>query len=210
MSTSGTAAGPPQPTAARRGRPRDAAVDRTVIETVLRLIAEGATFGELTVEGIARAAGVGKATVYRRWSGKDALLLDVLAEVDGAPELAISGVLRDDLIAAVEFIRRRSLAKRESALLRTMVTEARSNPGLWRRYHDTVVTARRRLLIGLLEGGITSGEIRPELGADLDLLADMVVGPVLARATLRPDAPLSPDLAEHVVDTLLDGMRPRD
>ncbi|WNI15262.1 TetR/AcrR family transcriptional regulator [Actinacidiphila sp. ITFR-21] len=210
MSAAGPADGPPEPTAARRGRPRNAAVDHTVIETVLRLIAEGATLGELSMEGIAREAGVGKASVYRRWPGKDALLLDVLATVDGPPpRLESSGVLRDDLITALEFLRRRSLAKRESALLRTMVTQAQGNPELWRRYHDTVVGARRRMLIDLLEWGIAIGEIRPELGADLDLLADMVVGPVLARATLRPEAPLNPDLAERIVDTLLEGMRPR-
>lgn len=197
-------------TAAPRGRPRSAAVDHVIIDTVLRLLAEGTTLSDLSMEGIAREAGVGKATVYRRWSGKEALLLDVLATVDAPPpEKSRTGVLRDDLITAVEYIRRRSLAKRESALMRSMMTQAQSNPVLWQRYHDTVVAARRRMLMELLEGGIASGEIRPELGEDLDLLSDMVVGPVLARATLRPDASLPEDLAERVVDTLLEGMRPR-
>ncbi|SEF57220.1 transcriptional regulator, TetR family [Actinacidiphila yanglinensis] len=205
MTTNGPA------TAAPRGRPRNAAVDRTVIDTVLRLIADGASIGDLTMEGIAREAGVGKATVYRRWPGKDALLLDVLTAVDSPPPLGCrSGDLRHDLILAIDYIRRRSLAKRESALMRSMVTQMESSPELWKRYHDTVVAARRRMLTSLLEDAVTSGQIRPELGADLDLLTDMVVGPVLARATLRPDAPLPDDLAERVVDTLLEGMRPRD
>ncbi|MEE4544217.1 TetR/AcrR family transcriptional regulator C-terminal ligand-binding domain-containing protein [Streptomyces sp. V4-01] len=193
---------------ARRGRPRDAGVDQSVAEAVLRMVDAGATLGELSMGGIAREAGVGKATVYRRWPNKDALLLDVIERIDPPPLAQPSGVLREDLIAAVEYIRRRSLAKRESALLRSMLAEVQSNTVLWRRYHDTVVTARRGMLIALLERGIDSGEIRPELGADLDLLCDMVVGPVLARATLRPDAPLPDDLAERVVDTLLTGMRP--
>jgi AcrR family transcriptional regulator len=197
------------PAAARRGRPRSAAVDRAVIDSVLRLIAEGAILSDLTIEGIAREAGVGKATVYRRWAGKDALLLDVLAAVDTPPAVeTATGVLRDDLITAVEYIRLRSLAKRESALMRSMVTQMQSNSALWRRYHDTVIAARRRMLMDLLERGIASGEIRPELGADLDLLTDMVVGPVLSRAFLRPEASLPDDLAERVVDMLLDGMRP--
>jgi len=194
----------------RRGRPRDAAVDGAVTDAVLRLVGEGATLAELTMEGIARAAGVGKATLYRRWPKKDALLLDVIARVDYPPPTHGSGDLRDDLIAAVEYIRRRGLAKRESALMRSMLTQAQNNTELWQRYHDTVIAARRAMLIGLLERGIACGLIRAELGTDVDLLADMVSGPVLARATLRPDAPLPDDLAERVVDTLLEGMRPRD
>ncbi|MDX6353289.1 MAG: hypothetical protein QOF98_192 [Streptomyces sp.] len=195
----------------KRGRPRNAEVDRTVIDTVLRLIGDGVAIGDLSMEGIAREAGVGKATVYRRWPGKDALLVDALAAVDaGLPHYEGSvGSFRDDLIAAVDYIRRRSLAKRESALMRSMLSHAQSNPELWRSYHDRVVSARRRMLAELLARGIANGEIRPELGADLDLLTDMVVGPVLARATL-PDASLPADMAQRLVDTLLVGLRPRD
>lgn len=200
----------PDPAVVRRGRPRDASVARAVADAVLRMVAEGATFGELSMEGIARAAGVGKATVYRRWPNKDALLLDVIACGETPLPEEGTGVLRDDLISAVEYIRRRSLAKRESALMRSMLMQAQANTVLWQRYHDTVVAGRRRMLVELLEHGIASGEIRPELGADLDLLCDMVVGPVLARATLRPGAALPADLAARVVDMLLDGMRPRD
>lgn len=194
---------------ARRGRPRDAGVGRAVAEAVLRLVGEGVTFAELSMEGIAREAGVGKATVYRRWPNKDALLLDVIASVEAPVPVAGTGVLRDDLIAAVEYIRRRSLAKRESAIMRSMLSQAQSNTALWQRYHDTVVAARRRMLIDLLQRGIDSGELRADLGDDLDLLTDLVVGPVLARATLRPNAPLPDDLAERVVDTLLTGLAPR-
>jgi AcrR family transcriptional regulator len=195
---------------ARRGRPRDAAVDARVVDTVLRLIGEGAAIGELTMEAIAREAGVAKATVYRRWAGKDALLLDVLAAIEPPPETRPRGVLRDDLVAAVEYIRLRALAKRESALLRGLLAQMQTRPELWRTYHDTVVAARRRLLTDLLARGVKDGEIRPELGEDLDLLADMVAGPVLARATLRPEAPLPDGMAERVVDTLLRGMRPHE
>ncbi|MFF6956269.1 TetR/AcrR family transcriptional regulator C-terminal ligand-binding domain-containing protein [Streptomyces sp. NPDC008317] len=201
---------PPSTSAARRGRPRSAAVDGAVIETVLRLIAEGTSLSELSIEGIAREAGVGKATVYRRWPGKEALLIDVLATVDSHPLPELPGTsFRDDLIVAVESIRRRGVAKRESALMRTMLTEAQSSPDLWRCYHDTVIATRREALAQLLRRGMADGDIRPELGRDVELLVDFVTGPMLARSTLRPDAELSPDLTERLVDLLLDGMRPR-
>ncbi|MEW2518332.1 TetR/AcrR family transcriptional regulator [Actinacidiphila alni] len=202
---------PPSTAAARRGRPRSAAVDEAVIEAVLRLIAEGSTLAELTMEGIAREAGVGKATVYRRWPGKEALLLDVLATVDGKiPEEVPGASFRDDLIRAVEWIRRRGLAKRDSAIMRSMITEAQASTELWKRYHETVIATRRTALADLLKRGMADGHIRPELGSDVELLVDFVTGPMLIRTTLHPGADLPDDLPERLADLLLDGMRPRD
>jgi AcrR family transcriptional regulator len=190
---------------ARRGRPRNAAVDRTVIDTVLRMLAEGASVGELSMESVARQAGVGKATVYRRWPGKDALLLDVLAAVEEPlPEPTGRG-LREDLIAAVESTRRRTLAKRGNALLRTMLSHLHSSPELWARYYETAIVPRREAAARLLERGVTSGELRPEIADDLQLAVDMVIGPVVYRATIRPDLLADDTLAERIVDSFLGG-----
>lgn len=200
---------PTGPTAVKRGRPRDAAVDRTVIGTVLRLLTQGISFGELSMEGIAREAGVGKASVYRRWSSKDALLLDVLHSVEQPLPEPLGHSLREDLVSAIEATRRRSLAKHESALLRNVLTQVHSSPQLWQRYHHTFILPRRQTLGLILRRGIASGEIRSELGEDLELLIDMVAGPVLYRATLSPELLLGDRLAERVVDAFLDGVRRR-
>src|SRR5512144_2539603 len=104
----------PEASAERRGRPRSTTADSAIIEAVLRLLEQGGTIGELSIERIAREAGVGKATVYRRWSGKDALMLDVLRSMEESePPLAGTSV-RDDLVALVDYVRRRGLAKRSS------------------------------------------------------------------------------------------------
>jgi AcrR family transcriptional regulator len=200
---------PTGPTAAQRGRPRNAAVDRTVIETVLRLLTEGIGFGELSIEGIAREAGVGKATVYRRWASKEALLLDVLHSVEQPLPEPVGQSLREDLIKSIEATRLRSLAKHESALLRNVLTQVHSSPQLWQSYHRNFILPRRQTLGRVLRRGIASGEIRPELGDDLELLIDMVAGPVLYRATVSPSSLLIDGLAEKVVDTFLEGVRPR-
>jgi AcrR family transcriptional regulator len=122
----------PEATACR-GRPRSAAADTAIIETVLRLLEEGATTGGLTMEGIARSAGVDKATIYRRWPGKDALLMDVLRTLnEPTPELPGRSV-RDDLALLVEFVRRCGPAKRDSAVLRNVMLQflrARAAAGL--------------------------------------------------------------------------------
>ncbi|MEV6317169.1 TetR/AcrR family transcriptional regulator [Streptomyces sp. NPDC051776] len=193
-------------TAERRGRPRNAAVDTAVVETVLRLLEEGAPLGRLSIEGIARAAGVGKATVYRRWPGKEDLLLDVMRSVEEeVPELRGTSV-RDDLVVLLEFLRRRGLAKRSSAVLRAVLTEVRSHPRLWKEYQDTVIQARQDAVRVVLQRGRATGEIRADV--DLELLTDLFTGPMLARVVLHEWQELPEGLAERIVDTVLEGVRP--
>jgi AcrR family transcriptional regulator len=179
-----------------------------VVETVLRMLEEGATIAELSIERIARGAGVGKATLYRRWPGKNALMLDVIQRLE-VPDPPFPGTsLRADLITAVESVRRRGLAKRSSALLRNVLAQAQQDPELWRAYYEGAIAARRAQLRAALVRGIERGEITT--GLDLDMLGDMVSGPMLYRAMMRPEAPLDDEgLAARIVDALLDGLRPR-
>ncbi|MGD3105122.1 TetR/AcrR family transcriptional regulator [Streptomyces sp. YGL11-2] len=191
----------------RRGRPRSAAADSAIIEAVLRLIEDGCSIAELSMERIAREAGVGKATVYRRWSGKSALMLDVMRSLD-APTPPLDGTsVRDDLVSLLEFLRRRGLAKRSSALLRTVVSHVQAQPELWAEYHETVVRARHEALLGVLRRGVANGEIRAD--RDLDALVDLFVGPMLARAVLHDWKELPEGLSEEIVDMVLEGVRPR-
>ncbi|TGB16633.1 TetR/AcrR family transcriptional regulator [Streptomyces palmae] len=161
--------------------------------------------GELSMERIAREAGVGKATVYRRWPGKEALMLDVMRSLD-EPGPAPAGVsLRDDLVTVVEFIRRRALAKRNSAILRAVVGHVQDHPDLWQEYHDTVIQGRRETLLTVLRQGMERGEIRAD--QDVELIADLFVGPMLARAVLHEWRELPEGLTERIVDTVLEGVR---
>ncbi|MFI2377559.1 TetR/AcrR family transcriptional regulator [Streptomyces sp. NPDC018964] len=189
-----------------RGRPRSAAVERAVIEGVMELLEDGVPLAELSIERIARTAGVGKATIYRRWSGKEQLLVDVMRAAE-PPDPQLPGTsLRDDLVVLLESLRRRGLAGRTSAILYNVRAQMKSSPGLWAAYHDTVIVPRRRLGLEALRRGRDTGELRADV--DMELLNDIVVGPLLVRTVLRPDADLPDDLAEQVVDILLEGLRP--
>lgn len=203
MSPSGTA---PRQDGPARGRPRSEAAERAIIESVMALLEDGVPLAELSIERIARTAGVGKATIYRRWSGKEELFVDVVRAAE-APDPELPGTsVRDDLVVLLESLRLRGLAGRTSAILHHVHAQMKSSPNLWAAYHDTVVVPRRRLCLEVLRRGQESGELRAD--TDVELLNDIVVGPLLVRTLLRPDADLPDDLAERVVDTLLQGLRP--
>src|SRR4051794_4702288 len=82
--------------APRRGRPRDARCDEAILHATLELLVE-ADAGSLSIDGVAARAGVGKATIYRRWNSKEALLLEALSSDTSIIEAPDTGTLRGDL-----------------------------------------------------------------------------------------------------------------
>ncbi|MGW7266314.1 TetR/AcrR family transcriptional regulator [Streptomyces sp. NPDC054842] len=189
-----------------RGRPRSEAVERAIVEGVMKLLEEGVPLGEVSIERVARTAGVGKATIYRRWRGKEELFVDVLRAAE-PPEPELPGTsMRDDLVVLVEALRRRGLVNRSSAILHNVYAQMKSSPRVWAAYHAMVIEPRRRLAFEVLRRGQLSGELRDDV--DVELLNDIVVGPMLVRALMRPEAELPDGLAERIVDTVLTGLRP--
>lgn len=189
-----------------RGRPRNEAVERAVVEGVLKLLEEGASFGDLSMERIARTVGVGKATLYRRWHDKEDLFVDVVRATEPPdPELPGTSV-RDDLVVLVESLRRRGVARQSSAMLLNVHAQMKAGPRLWREYQDRMVRPRRRLVVEVLSRGRRTGEIRADV--DLQLAHDLIVGPMLLRTVLTCEPDLPEGLSEEIVDTVLEALRP--
>ncbi|MFB7411935.1 TetR/AcrR family transcriptional regulator [Streptomyces sp. NPDC056202] len=211
--TAGATAGPTggsagAPAGARRGRPRSEGVERAVFDAVGGLLDEGVPLAELSIERIARTAGVGKATIYRRWTGKEELFVDLLRSME-PPDPVLSGTsVRGDLVILLESMRARGVAKRTSSLLHNAFAQMQLYPRLWEVYHHTVIEPRRRLSLDTVRRGMEQGEIRDDL--DIEFVNDLLTGPLLLRTVIRPGASLEPGLAERVVDTVMEGLRPRD
>ena len=204
MSLTDHGTAPEQPV---RGRPRSEAAERAIIEGTMKLLEDGVPLAEISVERIARTAGVGKATIYRRWSGKEELFVDVLRAAEPEDREELPGTsMRDDLIVLLESMRRRGLASRSSAILHNVHAQMKSSPKIWAAYHNSVIAPRRRAGLEILRRGQENGELRTDL--DVELVNDIVVGPMLVRAVLQPESDLPDDLAERIVDTLLVGLRP--
>jgi AcrR family transcriptional regulator len=197
---------PAAPAPARRGRPRNEAVEASILEGMLRLLARGSSLAGLSIDAIAAEAGVGKATIYRRWPDKDALLLHLLVQLESKIEpVCEQGSIRDTLVAVLESIRLNAVNRRSGTDLAMIGAEIRAIPALYSRYHEAVIAPRR----ALLRRRIAEAQLRGELRADLDpeLLGELIVGPMLSRTVLHPDASVEdPDLAATMVDALLSGL----
>ncbi|MEU6168666.1 TetR/AcrR family transcriptional regulator [Streptomyces tanashiensis] len=204
---SGNQADPPASEATRRGRPRSEAVEQAIFDAVVGLLEDGVPLAELSIERIARTAGVGKATIYRRWPGKEELFVEVLRSVEPSDPVLPGTSVRDDITVLLEALRQRGLAKRSSALLHNVYAQMQLYPKLWDAYQRTVVDPRRLLGLEAVRRGMERGEIRDDL--DVELVNDLFIGPLLLRTVIRPGSTLEPGLAEQVVDTLMEGLRPR-
>ncbi|WP_377271851.1 TetR/AcrR family transcriptional regulator [Peterkaempfera sp. SMS 1(5)a] len=170
-----------------------------------RLMAGGISLLELSMEGIAQEAGVAKATVYRRWPNKEALLIDVVRRLEEPEPQPLGESFRGDMVTLLEFMRRRGLAKRSRWVLRSALSQMGSLPELRSLYHERVVNRRRDLIRQVVRRGVERGELRSDI--DLDLLAEMLMAPMLVRTVLWEDAPLDdPGLSELIVDTVLQGV----
>ncbi|MFD6275697.1 TetR/AcrR family transcriptional regulator [Streptomyces sp. NPDC060209] len=201
-------AGPPcQGQEPRRGRPRSAAVERAILDAVVQLLEAGETLDGLSIERIARTAGVGKATIYRRWSGKEELFVDVLRDIEPADPTVSGTAGLDDLRVLLESMRTRGLAQRSSALLHNVFVQMKKHPRLWTEYQSTVIAPRRVAMLAAVQRAVDAGELRDDL--DVELMDDLFLGPMLVRTVHRPEAPLPEDLADRIIRTLLQGLAPR-
>jgi len=114
--------------------------------------------------------------------------------------------LRDDLLALLESLRQRGLATRSSAMLHNVQVQMKSHPKLWAAYHATVIEPRRRMTFDVLRRAMARGEIRDDI--DVELANDLIMGPMLLRAVIRPAGGLEPELPAQIIDAVLEGLRP--
>lgn len=184
-------------------RPRRPDVDVAVTRAALELLAERGYRG-LTMEAVARRSGVAKTTIYRRFTGK----LDLLrAAIERLASERISepdtGSLRSDLEETVRMMAR-ATAPPWGAVVAAVVGEAHHNPEL-REAAATFVMRWRTVFRRMLWRAVERAEL--PAGTDLDLLIDMLVGPLYYRL-LVTGGPVVPELAGPLTTALLEGLAP--
>lgn len=191
-----------QPRRPRSGPRRDEAARLAVLHAADDLLAEHG-FGALTVEAIARRAGVAKQTIYRWWPSKVEILLDTLIE-DSEKSLPVpteqvtADSIRGYLRGFARFLTRDPAGK----VLLALIAQAQHDPDTAKSFHKRYLAPRRTQERDMLARAIDAGEISPELGPDATM--DALVGPMVYRALTGASMP------RGLVDTLVeDLLRPR-
>ena len=189
----------------RPGRPRSEQADQAIIDAALSLFAESGPEG-LCIEQVAARAGVGKATIYRRWPGKEDLLLDAIAALKVPLPEPAGRSAREDLVTLLGAMCQETADPRRARQFALLLGEGAKYPRLMARYVETVLEPRREVIREVLRQGIASGELRP--GLDVDAALFMLIGAVVARRGHEQHA-VPPDYAERIVDELLRGLAAR-
>ncbi len=195
----------PHDEARKAGRPRSMHADRAIIDATLEVFAESGAVG-LCIEKVAAKAGVGKATIYRRWPGKEDLLLDAIGAMKSPLPRPKGESVREDLAVLLDAIGRETGDPRRARQFALVLGEGASYPRLLERYVETVVEPRREVVRGVLKRGVATGELRED--ANIEAAIDMLIGAVLARPRPSRDR-ADRGYARRVVDELLTGLASR-
>jgi AcrR family transcriptional regulator len=184
------------------GRPRSEKAHKAILAAVMDLLLEQGLHA-MSMEEVARRAGVSKATIYRWWPSKERLALDALAtEWAFTPPAAQrdTGSLRGDLRTRLLPWLRQLNRKPYAHVVAGLVAEAQTSPEFAELYRSHFVQARRDATRELLVRARDRGEIAAN--TDLEVTLDMLYGPIYHRL-LHGHAPLTEQFAQQVIDYVI-------
>ncbi len=182
----------------RRGRPRDPSRDEAIIDAAIDLLVRDG-YDRLSMESVATEAGVGKATVYRRWSNKAELVIDAMATLKPAVDTIDSGTLDGD----IELMVSASCSPRSERLQQVMVSICSAlprEPELLTAFRTRFTEPRIARITDLLVRAQRRGEL--DAGVDVPMAASLVPSLMLQRA-LMTGQPAGRAYAEQVVGSVL-------
>ena len=189
----------PVTTASRPGRPRSEQADQAILAAARDLFAECGP-DALYIEQVAARAGVGKATIYRHWSGKAEVVAEAVRQRQ-CEEVPVTdtGSLRGDLLATIKHIDA-SVSSEDGALISGVLCAMRTDPVLANLMRTQVVESKRTNCLQIVERAIARGEL-PSSAAG-DVLYEVLPAMVITRLVINGEE-LSEEFAAHLVDDIL-------
>ena len=179
---------------------RGAARETAILRATLELLAESG-YDQLTIDAVAARARCSKATIYRRWPGKAALVSTAVRRHAGQPAAAVpdTGSLRSDLQAALGAMRS-SLAGQDAALILGLLTAMHRDPELAGAVREQVLNVKREIFGAVIARAAARGQV--PAATDGALLAEISSAVLLSRLLVTGE-PLDDAFTQHLVDAVL-------
>ena len=186
-----------------RGRPRSERSRRAILDAAAHLLTERG-YADITIEGVAARAGVGKTTIYRWWSTKADIYIDLYSELalQIVPPPDTGDYVRD-LVILVQGAFKLYRDTAAGPALAGIIAEAQSNPAISEKVRGRFAPSRRQVIMTILERGVRHGQIPPT--ADIQIAGDLIIAATWF-SLLVGNRPLTAARAEHLVTAVLGGI----
>ncbi len=185
-----------------RGRPRSPETREKILKAAYEMLNE-VGFIDLTIEGVAARAGVGKPTIYRRWQTKAALAMDAFLEAVN-PELAFpdtGGVQEDFRQQMYKIVKLMNSARGE--VLASVIGCGQADEALITAFRENWLTPRREAAKQIFQRGVDRGELKADI--EIEVAIDALYSPLFYRLLLKHQ-PLTEQLVDELVALVMEGM----
>ena len=183
----------------RGGRPRDPSRDSVIRAAILRLLAE-VGYGALTMDAVAAEAGVGKATIYRRWRTKHDLVVDTLSDINRA--IAVppdTGSVEGDIRVLMDLIAT-TVQSPAGAAIRSLLPAMQYQPALVDAFRNGPLAVWRSAFSAMWARAEARGEVRA--GMDKSVTGEAISALIVQRWLLT-GGPLDPAYVDEVFQTVV-------
>ncbi|BAY65016.1 TetR family transcriptional regulator [Calothrix brevissima NIES-22] len=185
------------------GRPRSTHADKAILQATLEILAE-VGYQSMSIEAIASRAGVGKTTIYRRYTSKEELVADAIESLRADFIIPDTGSFWGDMDIAIENAAKKIHSPLGRETLALIISTASSNPQFAQVYWTKYTMPRREAFAIVLERAKTRGEIHQN--ADIDLIFDLLSGSLYYAIIFKPtDEPVETYM-RRITQLLLQGI----
>jgi AcrR family transcriptional regulator len=188
----------------RPGRPRSAVADAAIVRATLELLLEDG-YRALTMEQVRARAGVGKATLYRRYGSKQELVAHAIRHLNQPLETPATGTVREDILAVARSVLAGAERVQFASFVPRLLAEAAGDPEMHAIVYENLVAPRRAVMGDVLRRGVARGELRA--GLDVELAIDILTGPWVYRLLISGGDPAIYRLdPTELLDLVLNGL----
>ncbi len=186
-----------------RGRPRSPGTRDKILKATYEMLNEFG-FMDLTIEGVAARAEVGKPTIYRRWKTKAALAMDAFLEMV-TPEIAFpdTGSVQNDFKEQMEKIVKLMNSPR-GEVLASVIGCGQADEELIAAFRENWLIPRRKDAKTIFQRGVERGELKK--GLDAEVVIDALYSPSFYRLLLKHQ-PLTKKFVNELVDVVIRGIK---